>query len=158
MNVAESRQVARVLQAVFVDHSPAAALDAARDLAERTRKVLLHTGIHYVRPDQLTAPAEDGPRCLHCGCTDEQPCPGGCMWVPGPMDEDLCSRCEAVLALIAAALDDAAGYRDLRSSARCETCASSPDGPCAGCQADEDRATQYRELLARRYSAYLTGT
>lgn len=71
------------------------------------------------------------------------------------MDGTLCSACRAELALLAAALDDAAGYRDLRSSARCETCASDGGGRCAGHQADEDRAAQYRELLARRYSTYL---
>lgn len=36
---------------------------------------------------------EDVPRCIRCGCTDEQACPGGCTWVPGSMDGDLCSRC-----------------------------------------------------------------
>jgi hypothetical protein len=71
------------------------------------------------------------------------------------MDGNLCSACLAELALLAAALDDAAGFRDLRSSARCEACASGDDGHCARHQADEDRAAQYRELLATRYSAYL---
>jgi hypothetical protein len=71
------------------------------------------------------------------------------------MDGNLCSACLAELALIAAALDDAVGFRALRSSARCEACASGGDGHCAGHQADEDRAAQYRELLARRYSVYL---
>lgn len=37
--------------------------------------------------------SEDVPRCIRCGCTDEQACPGGCTWVPGSMDGDLCSRC-----------------------------------------------------------------
>jgi hypothetical protein len=103
---------------------------------------------------QLTAPAatEDGPRCFHCGCTDEEACPGGCMRVPGPMDGDLCSACLEELTLIAAALDAGADYRDLRSSARCDACANAPGGRCAGHQADEDRAAPYRELLARRYS------
>ena len=135
MNVTESRQVAEVLAAVYVDHDPAAALEAALALAERTRKVLQQTGIPYVRPDQLTAPAADGdaPRCLHCGCTDEHPCPGGCVWVPGPMDGDLCSRCAEELALIAAALGEAAGH-----------------------QADPGRAARYRQLLAAQYSDYLT--
>src|SRR5215471_8465303 len=90
MNVTESRQVARVLRAVFVDYDPASALEMARDLAERTSKVLAQTGFPYVRPHQLTAAAavaaalrqaaaateEDGPRCHRCGCTDEQACPG----------------------------------------------------------------------------------
>ncbi len=81
--------------------------------------------------------------------------PGGCFWVPGPIGGELCSRCRAVLTLVAAALDDAAGWRDLRSSARCEACASAAGGHCAEHQADEDLAAAYRELLAGRYSAYL---
>jgi hypothetical protein len=160
MNVTESRQVAALLQAVFVDGDPDAALVIARDLAERTRKVLLQTGIPYVSPRQLTVPAaaEESPRCFWCGCTDEQACAGGCAWVPGPIDEgDLCSRCAAELALLAAALDDAAAYRELRGSARCEACASAGDGRCAGHQSDERRSAAYRELLAGRYSAYLPG-
>jgi hypothetical protein len=28
-------------------------------------------------------------RCRVCGCTDEQPCVGGCTWV----SDDLCSAC-----------------------------------------------------------------
>jgi hypothetical protein len=70
-------------------------------------------------------------------------------------DGDLCPACRAELALLAAALDDAAGFRDLRSSARCDACASDGGGRCAGHQADEDRAALYRDLLASRYSAYL---
>jgi hypothetical protein len=104
----------------------------------------------------LADTGEDIPRCLHCGCTEEQPCPGGCVWVSGPVDGDLCSRCQEELTLVAAALDDAAGYRDLRSSAPCKACASTPDGLCAEHQADESRAAAYRQLLAGRYSAYLT--
>lgn len=36
--------------------------------------------------------------CQHCGCTDEQPCPGGCYWVA----PNICSDCaqEALLAEI----------------------------------------------------------
>jgi hypothetical protein len=37
--------------------------------------------------------SEDVPTCIRCGCTDEQACPGGCSWVPGSMEGDLCSRC-----------------------------------------------------------------
>lgn len=98
---------------------------------------------------------EDGPRCFHCGCTDEEACPGGCAWVPGPVDGDLCSRCAAELALLAAALDDAAGYRDLRGSGRCEACARAAGGRCAEHQPDAARAASYRKLLADRYSIYL---
>lgn len=32
--------------------------------------------------------------CRVCGCTEDDPCPGGCSWVPDPeMLGDLCSRC-----------------------------------------------------------------
>lgn len=35
--------------------------------------------------------------CIGCGCTDSDPCPGGCSWIAG--DEDLgaglCSQCAA---------------------------------------------------------------
>jgi hypothetical protein len=71
------------------------------------------------------------------------------------VEGNLCPACLAELALIAAALDDAAGFRDLRSSARCEACASNGAGHCGTHQADEDRAALYRQLLARRYSVYL---
>jgi hypothetical protein len=162
MNVTEARQVDAVLRAVFVGHDPDTALETARNLADRTRKVLQGTGSPWVSPAQLTGTgltslfdAEDGPRCLRCGCTDEQACPGGCAWAPGPMDGDLCSRCAEELALVAAALDDAAGYRDLRSAGQCEACASAPGRRCAGRRADEALATRYRELLAETCSAYL---
>jgi len=29
------------------------------------------------------------PRCRVCGCTDDNACPGGCIWAAA----DLCSRC-----------------------------------------------------------------
>lgn len=32
--------------------------------------------------------------CRVCGCSDDRPCPGGCVWAqPGDMDGDLCSSC-----------------------------------------------------------------
>jgi len=31
-----------------------------------------------------------GVTCRECGCTDEEPCEGGCSWV----EEGLCSRCD----------------------------------------------------------------
>jgi len=33
--------------------------------------------------------------CSRCGCTDNSPCPGGCVWVPNGFMEDLCSACAA---------------------------------------------------------------
>lgn len=32
---------------------------------------------------------DDVPRCRVCGCTDEEACPGGCIWAA----PDLCSKC-----------------------------------------------------------------
>lgn len=33
--------------------------------------------------------------CSRCGCTDNSPCPGGCVWVPNTVMDDLCSACAA---------------------------------------------------------------
>jgi hypothetical protein len=36
-------------------------------------------------------------QCVDCGCTEDDPCPGGCFWVAsGSGMEDLCSRCYAL--------------------------------------------------------------
>ncbi len=36
---------------------------------------------------------DDVPRCRVCGCTEDTPCPGGCVWVPDPaLAGDLCSK------------------------------------------------------------------
>ncbi|MFJ9521793.1 DUF6919 domain-containing protein [Kitasatospora sp. NPDC101801] len=32
-------------------------------------------------------------RCVRCGCTEDDPCKGGCWWVPGLVTEDVCSAC-----------------------------------------------------------------
>ena len=39
----------------------------------------------------LGVPLDDieGMTCRECGCTDDNPCDGGCSWV----EEDLCSNC-----------------------------------------------------------------
>jgi protein gp37 len=41
---------------------------------------------------------DDGPACSVCGCTEDDPCPGGCHWVPSPDPGlgDLCSACVGV--------------------------------------------------------------
>ncbi|WP_333769605.1 hypothetical protein [Streptomyces sp. IBSBF 2435] len=41
-----------------------------------------------VQPDR----AGDVARCHVCGCTEDDPCAGGCAWVPGGM-EDTCTSC-----------------------------------------------------------------
>ncbi|MET9777642.1 hypothetical protein ABZ023_25855 [Streptomyces sp. NPDC006367] len=33
--------------------------------------------------------------CTRCGCTDNAPCPGGCVWVANNLMVDLCSACAA---------------------------------------------------------------
>jgi hypothetical protein len=35
--------------------------------------------------------AVDSGVCRACGCTDDEPCPGGCIWATP--NADLCSRC-----------------------------------------------------------------
>lgn len=32
---------------------------------------------------------DEGPRCVQCGCTEDDPCEGGCVWASAT----LCSRC-----------------------------------------------------------------
>ncbi|MGW2421357.1 hypothetical protein ACWC0C_19285 [Streptomyces sp. NPDC001709] len=34
-------------------------------------------------------------KCARCGCTDNSPCPGGCVWVANSFMDDLCSACAA---------------------------------------------------------------
>jgi hypothetical protein len=34
-------------------------------------------------------PPYDGPRCAGCGCSEDDPCEGGCVWASA----NLCSRC-----------------------------------------------------------------
>jgi hypothetical protein len=44
-------------------------------------------------PQDLAEADDDQAQCTVCGCTDEDPCPGGCWWVPGQWMQDLCSAC-----------------------------------------------------------------
>lgn len=51
--------------------------------------------------------ADDVPRCVRCGCTEDAPCDGGCAWVPNRQLIDLCSVCATAdeisgIALVAA--------------------------------------------------------
>jgi hypothetical protein len=74
---------------------------AARRLAAKAHKALM-AGL---RPEQvqLTRGASEAslagePACRVCGCTENEPCPGGCCWVPDPkMLGELCSTCEQLL-------------------------------------------------------------
>jgi len=50
------------------------------------------------RPEPKGAPPEVAPEaavptCRICGCTDEEACPSGCVWVEDPEGGDLCSTC-----------------------------------------------------------------
>jgi hypothetical protein len=42
--------------------------------------------------------------CIHCGCTEDRACPGGCHWVS--MNPPVCSACE----------DDDDGAREIAGS------------------------------------------
>lgn len=50
-------------------------------------------------------------RCIRCGCTDEEPCAGGCWWVPMEVSgelADVCSSCIEDEDLLAARLEESA--------------------------------------------------
>ncbi|HEY0410206.1 MAG TPA: hypothetical protein VGE42_08050, partial [Candidatus Dormibacteraeota bacterium] len=67
------------------DDDPAAALvdDLAREALRECGRGLADDGEE-----------EDVTRCRVCGCTEDEPCEGGCEWVEDPLDEgELCSRC-----------------------------------------------------------------
>ncbi|MFJ1653484.1 hypothetical protein ACIOC2_19265 [Streptomyces sp. NPDC088337] len=49
-------------------------------------------GAELAAADQAAA-VEGEPRCVRCGCTDSQACPGGCHWVANRRLVDLCSAC-----------------------------------------------------------------
>jgi hypothetical protein len=40
-------------------------------------------------PEIDDALAPDGPLCVQCGCSETEPCEGGCIWAT----DTLCSRC-----------------------------------------------------------------
>lgn len=52
-------------------------------------------GKPIVKVVEYQDPYEDVPRCRVCGCTEDEPCEGGCYWVEDPEGlGDLCSRDE----------------------------------------------------------------
>jgi hypothetical protein len=57
MDVAEAEPVAAVVRAVYVDQDPAGAVQAARDPAVRTGKVLLPAALPHVQLDQMATAA-----------------------------------------------------------------------------------------------------
>jgi len=54
-------------------------------LPEGWKEQKYQEGSFYACPECV-----DDPFCRVCGCTQENPCEGGCYWV----EEDLCSACE----------------------------------------------------------------
>jgi hypothetical protein len=44
-------------------------------------------------------------RCRICGCTENNPCEGGCSWVSDPQMGDLCSACAPTTTLLAEVVD-----------------------------------------------------
>jgi len=77
------------------------ATDAARRITVKAYKAL-SAGLHPEQV-QLTRTVSDAsiagdPACRVCGCTENDPCPGGCMWVADPkMLGELCSSCAVLL-------------------------------------------------------------
>ena len=79
------------------------ATDAAKRLTAKAYKSL-SAGL---RPEQVTLkrrPPEDltaaliEPACRVCGCTENEPCRGGCCWVEDPKTlGELCSSCAVLL-------------------------------------------------------------
>lgn len=43
-------------------------------------------------PDTTCADVLDEVSCTICGCTENDPCTGGCQWVPG-LPFDICDQC-----------------------------------------------------------------
>jgi ParB family transcriptional regulator, chromosome partitioning protein len=66
------------------------------DLLEATGYTLTQVEIDRITPREGHDDEEDDDvaRCRVCGCTEDEPCEGGCEWVEDPLDDgDLCSRC-----------------------------------------------------------------
>lgn len=63
---------------------------------ERAEAFLRDVAVGLVGEPSVEAVAyNDEPVCRICGCTDEEACPGGCMWVADPAHMgDLCSVCQ----------------------------------------------------------------
>jgi hypothetical protein len=86
-------EIGTALRTVLADDLTAAAVRLVES-AELDEAVLLerHRGVETARrliePDQ----ADDVARCHVCGCTEDDPCAGGCAWVPGGM-QDTCTSC-----------------------------------------------------------------
>ena len=77
--------------------------------------------------------------CIGCGCTDQQPCFGGCSWIS--VDPPLCSQCAE---LVDDGRGDSAAGSSLSSAGRCPASAlpaphapiwiDATSGYCARCR------------------------
>jgi hypothetical protein len=48
----------------------------------------------YLLAEDVTTVEETGEaRCHRCGCTENTPCAGGCLWAPNNQNIDLCTQC-----------------------------------------------------------------
>jgi hypothetical protein len=52
--------------------------------------LLPYEGEFVEEPQDVLPPPE--PRCRRCGCSESEPCEGGCWWVEGEVPP-VCSRC-----------------------------------------------------------------
>lgn len=50
--------------------------------------------VPYLLTDDIATVEEaDEARCQRCGCTENTPCKGGCLWAPNNQNIDLCTQC-----------------------------------------------------------------
>ena len=115
MNVSEANAVNHLLRHLFGLHasggrhvSSEAACLAAGTLAGKAYATL-KAGLTTAevaeqwpgfRGAMEAASAPESPACRVCGCTEDAPCGGGCLWVPNPLGVDLCSACADVIATV----------------------------------------------------------
>lgn len=48
---------------------------------------------YLLAEDVATVQETDEARCHRCGCTENTPCEGGCLWAPNNQNIDLCTQC-----------------------------------------------------------------
>ena len=92
------RHAARLVDAACRWPADAVEPDGSRDLLLATVQArvnhLLDSGAVLPGAGRFDEDLFQIPACRVCGCTDEEACPGGCVWVPDPWrNADLCSAC-----------------------------------------------------------------
>ena len=89
--------------------------------------------------------------CRICGCTDEQSCEGGCVWVEDPIpdqDAELCSRCLAQAVLEARGDDEGPLAGDITDDEAAEYLGLTLENARAVLSAPVTKAVEvYKELL-----------